>query len=227
MRDAQQSPCERIVPRDAVPLEATGQWLGRLREQGFAVIKDIASEEQVTEGKALLWDWLESLGSGISRHNPTTWGNANWPGPLALGFAPTHGGGQCQAAWHFRGLPRVKEAFAAIWETNDLICSLDSPILWRPWWAGAPQRAGDVTWEPRTEGLHCDQNPHTRRGFHCVQGMIPLCAVTPDIGGLEVVPRTHDDATQAYLREEYSVRAGIDWLRLHPADKFQVTTAPL
>lgn len=47
---------------------------------------------------------------------------------------------------------------------------------------------GDV---PRTEGLHMDQNPWAKPGRECFQGMLPLYDVTHEIGGLQVVPKSH------------------------------------
>ena len=65
------------------------------------------------------------------------------------------------------------------------------------------------------ERLHCDQNPITKPGFHCVQGMIPLVDVQRSVGGLQLVPGTHGDATQAMLIREYpelQTNDGDDWL---------------
>lgn len=45
--------------------------------------------------------------------------------------------------------------------------------------------------------MHVDQNPVAKRGFHCVQGMVPLVDVRADgVGGLQIVPCTNNDKTQ-------------------------------
>tara|TARA_R110002050_G_scaffold58727_1_gene131615 strand:- start:346 stop:939 length:594 start_codon:yes stop_codon:yes gene_type:complete len=154
----------------------------------------------------------------------------------------------------------VKEVFAKIWNTPDLLVSFDVFICWRPWWPieihkkkkrrkrndeeeeevksikiekeqddavelkekGEAKQKGKRTtsggdmkvvekgkdsvernnqatnkakqeeeeveeeeevtylnekdnrrWEPQVEGLHCDQNPHKKPGFECVQGEFP------------------------------------------------------
>ena len=52
--------------------------------------------------------------------------------------------------------------------------------------------------------LHIDQDPFKKRGFHCVQGMVPFLDVTKDIGGLKLVPRSHTEEIQEEIRQETS-----------------------
>ena len=47
-----------------------------------------------------------------------------------------------------------------------------------------------------------DQNPFKKKGLHCVQGMIPFLEVTKDIGGLQLVPRSHVEDVQEQIRQE-------------------------
>jgi len=91
---------------------------------------------------------------------------------------------------------------------------MDTFIAWRPW-----KYSGNEDWCPTVERLHCDQNPIHRKGFHCVQGMVPLCPVNQQSGGLQVVPDTNTDSTQQYLADQYPMVRG-DWLQLHPKDRF-------
>ena len=65
----------------------------------------------------------------------------------------------------------MKEAFSAIWGTEDLITSLDTMIAWRPWWG----EAGRDEWRPTGTGVHVDQNPFNKPGFHCVQ--VKICQI--------------------------------------------------
>merc|ERR1712124_145771 len=125
-------------------------------------------------------------------------------------------GGQSPAAWYLRSIPQVQDVFRKIWRTNELICSLDTAICWRPWWANPDMEK--ESWLPSVERLHCDQNPFFKHGFHCVQGMLVLCSVTPITGGLQVAPRTHGDVSQARLRMDYpSLEVDPDdWCELAP-----------
>jgi hypothetical protein len=86
--------------------------------------------------------------------------------------------------------------------------------VWKPWWLH--QSPGK--WRPKTEGLHVDQNPLRKTDFACVQGMVPLYAVTEEVGGLEVVPRSHLPAAKGPLIERCGeeLRSLGDFCRLPP-----------
>ena len=164
----------------------------------------------MSQGIDLFWDWMEGLNSGIDRKNPDTWANSTWPGNPDLGFFTSYGGAHSRASWFMRTRPRIKEAFAKIWNTTDLITSFDTFIAWRPWWL-------NKSWTPYVENLHIDQNPHNKKGFHCVQGMVPLYDVD-EVGGLMVVPDTNNDDTQKELSDTYHPLYGGDFLELPSSD---------
>lgn len=191
------------------PLEEADAWLAHLRANGVVRIRGVLGTDDVEQVKSLWWDWLESLGGGAARSDPKTWTDANFPGLLDKGFFCTRAGGQSAAAWAIRGNRRVHEAFAKIWGEEDLITSLDTFIGWRPWWKMPGVPAGP---KPRTEGIHCDQNPHNKRGLRCIQGMVPLRPVTPEVGGLCVAPESHTDDVQARLRELFPTTTSDDWI---------------
>jgi len=88
----------------------------------------------------------------------------------------------------------LRGLFSQIWKTESLIVSMDSLLLWRPWWHNS-------SWKPRTEGLHLDQNPFSKPDKMCVQGMVALYDVTHETGGLEVVPRSHLPEQKTFLKE--------------------------
>jgi len=94
-----------------------------------------------------------------------------------------------EGAWVVRRSPNVRQAFFELWETNALLVSMDCVIARR-----AFAEAG-------TEGLHLDQNPFSKPYKECVQGMVPLLAVTPATGGLEVVPGSHDGEKKKRQKE--------------------------
>ena len=196
-----------------VTLEITDSWRPKLYTDGYVVIPNVLPKGEVEHALSLTWDWLESLGSGISRSDPATWGDENWPGDLKSGIVTTCGATQQAAAWAVRGSDRVKQAFSAVWGEEELITSMDCVILWRPWWGeGAEDR------KPVTEGLHIDQNPFKKSGLQCVQGMIPLRSVTQNIGGLQVVPRSHKDYVQDIIRRDHPEHAETgDFCKVAPA----------
>lgn len=179
------------------------QNLKDLVTEGYTVVKNVLSEQEVLNAREYFWDWLEDLGSGIDRHNIETWSDENWPGNIYTGFIGNHGISQSKFVWYLRAHPKVKDAFAKIWTAHNIslpkespmIASMDSVICWRPWWF-----CDFEDWEPKVEGLHCDQNPIDKEGFWCVQGMVPLYDVTETSGGLQVVPKSHSLKVQEMLR---------------------------
>ena len=58
-------------------------------------------------------------------------------------------------------------------------------ILWRPW-------LEDESLRPGAFKLHIDQNPKTKPGFQCVQGMLPLYPVHSNVGGTVLIPESHN-----------------------------------
>lgn len=174
-------------------------FLTHLETEGFCVIKGAAADE-APSAEALFWDYLCSRGD-IKRENASTWLRANgWPGG-GRGFSVEAGGGcHTPAAWLLRGAPGVKQAFARVWGTNDLLVSFDTFIAWRPWSLPlAPSQ-----FKPVVEGLHLDQNPFFKPGRQCVQGMVPLRPVTAEVGGLAVVPRSHLPVVQEALAAQHA-----------------------
>ena len=115
------------------------QWKDHLRKAGYAVIKNVASTEEINVAIHLLERDLASLN------------------------LPSHGLlaklAQSEGAWKVRGIPTVKQAFTKIWDSEDLIVSMDAIISWRLW-KGYDPRISNQTLPPRpqTEGLHLDQN---------------------------------------------------------------------
>jgi len=166
------------------------QWPTYLENEGYVVIKHVANEGEIERAIDLYWEYFKNA-FGVDRNDMSTWEKWYVDKRGIETKGPTI---QSEGAWFVRGLPKVKSAFSTIWKTNDLIVSMDSLLLWKPWWI-------NPNWEPRTEGLHMDQNPFTKPDRICVQGMVPLYDVTEEIGGLEVVPRSNTPAALDKFRE--------------------------
>eukprot|EP00927_Polykrikos_kofoidii_P039521 TRINITY_DN33880_c0_g1_i1.p1 TRINITY_DN33880_c0_g1~~TRINITY_DN33880_c0_g1_i1.p1 ORF type:complete len:354 (+),score=31.34 TRINITY_DN33880_c0_g1_i1:64-1125(+) len=166
-------------------------WRAHLENEGYVVIRRCSNEHELEHARTLVWDALEQT-TPAKRYDVSTWDAWRLD---ARGFSMHGKVTQGHGAWFLRALPGVRRAFATIWGTNDLICSMDLFLVWKPWWLGPnPKR-----WLPKTEGLHVDQNPLTKPSFACVQGMLPLYDVTDVTGGLEVVPRSHSPEARDLL----------------------------
>ena len=114
----------------------------------------------------------------------------------------------------------MKNVFSRIWETDDLIVSMDAIIAWRKW-KGYDLHSNNDEFpsRPRTEGLHLDQNPFDKPYLDCIQGMMPLLPVTEETGGLEVVPLSHSDEHKIKFRDRYpSMKGRGDWCPLNAGD---------
>ena len=199
----------------STPLEEEATWKSELEREGFTVIRTVAGEEELEKARALTWEWLESLATGIKRAEPATWTDEAWPGHGMGVTMASQGAAHLGATWYLRGLPRLKEVFTRFWGTEELIVSLDGMIIWRPWSEQEDRRPG-------SSKLHMDQNPAQKPGFHCVQGMLPLYPVTPSVGGTMVVPRSH--LKQAELLSRHKNMSGEphrDYRVINPCDPLQ------
>ena len=50
-----------------------------LEKQGWAVVPDVLTTLECKQYVDGAWTWLESLGTGVSRDNPASWGDSQWP----------------------------------------------------------------------------------------------------------------------------------------------------
>ena len=169
--------------------EDSDDWLRHLEERGYAIVENVMSGEEVAHALQLLSDDLKHV--TIQKNDP--------------GLYPSLA--QSRGAWFCRSRSGVKKAFSRIWNTEDLIVSMDAVIAW-----SSSQR-------PKSEGLHLDQNPIDKPNLDCIQGMVPLLKVTMESGGLEVVPGTHQGTGREDLCKRYQHLKGKgDWCPLRRDD---------
>eukprot|EP00438_Fugacium_kawagutii_P021664 Skav223792 [mRNA] locus=scaffold575:461177:469481:+ [translate_table: standard] len=168
----------------------TPQFLKYLEEHGYAVVASVAKEEDIQKARSLLWDFLETAppGTHVQRENVKSWGDRRyWLADPFNGIVRDFGFAQSDFMWHLRQLPLVKESFAAIWGTDDLLVSFDGGNIFRPW-------KYNPGWLTRGGWFHCDQNAHLgaeSQGRVCVQGLVTLLDADRYSGGLVVVPGSH------------------------------------
>ena len=186
---------------------------GHLDQYGYAIAASCAAPAEVDSLIASLWDWLEGAAgpsSMVQRTQPETWSGPGWLPDPVNGIVSGNGIGQAPCMWNARQLPRVRDAFATIWGTHDLLTSFDGANVFRPW-IDRPER--------RTEGgwYHVDQGI-AKQGCHCVQGLLTLTDATYHTGGLVVVPGSHRAHADFCARLAHMQPPGRDFLPIPPGD---------
>ncbi|CAF3572970.1 unnamed protein product [Adineta steineri] len=171
--------------------------LRHLEQHGYTVISDVLDESEVNIAKNLIWQHLEGLKSPykIKRGQIQTWNQ--WPGRHEAGIVEDFGSGNSQAQWFVRSVPAVKDVFAEIWQTRDLLCSMDGIGIFRPWHLNPQIQRRDIEnntnpWKTEGANWHVDQSPVTKPDRVCVQGIINLLPADETTGGLMVIPGSHN-----------------------------------
>ncbi|CAE7563550.1 unnamed protein product [Symbiodinium natans] len=176
-----------------------------LEEHGYAVVANVADDAELATARSLMWDFLEALPrTRVRRDDVRTWDDRyDWLPNPANGILHGFGFGQSDFMWHLRLLPRVKAAFAAIWNTNDLLVSFDGGNIFRPW-------KYKRSWLTSGGWFHCDQNARfaDSRGKVCIQGLVTLFDATADTGGLVVIPGSHHHHEDVCKRSILAKRNG-------------------
>lgn len=187
-----------------------------LQEQGYVVFSAVANNQEIDYAKTLLWRFLEGLGTGIDQNNNQTWDNDRWPGSFSDGIISQYGIGQSSFLWHCRSLPRVKQAFATIWETDDLIVSFDGCGVFRPL-SPSPKL---LKWKSKGGWYHVDQNAKVKPNFECAQGLLNLISSGETDGGLVLVPKSHRFFSS--ITEKLAIKAKRDFIPIPSDEMMQV-----
>ena len=196
-----------------------------LREHGYVVIANALDSQQAKTALDGLWDYLEGLGTGIDRTDIQTWGNDRWPTEVHGGILPSYGIGHCQAQWFIRDIPKVKQAFSGLWDTDDLLVSFDGVSLWRPW-------SFNPAWKTNlgSSWFHIDQHPIGRTGLHCVQGLVNLRPTSESTGGNVIVPGSHrmfPEIPKLYAERLARIDPSIDHFRFPKEDPLILEKGPI
>lgn len=168
-----------------------------LEENGYVIAANVLNEPQIKAAKDLFWDFVEGYPKRmeqvipgfekecgkIDRNDPTTW-NDDWPGDPVNGIMGRYGMGHSPFVWSVRSNPKVIRVFEKVWKTDNLLTSFDAANAFRPW-------RFDSTWRTKGGWFHVDQNPNTKPGRVCVQGLVSLYDTTEEVGGLTVIPQSH------------------------------------
>ncbi|KAJ5356552.1 Phytanoyl-CoA dioxygenase [Penicillium concentricum] len=168
-----------------------GDWRDDLENQGYAIIKNAIDPERALEYQRKALDWLKSFNPALDLDDPSTWTTENMPVHSKIntfnGYCVTHE----KFMWDARMEPKILDAFAKIWGTDELLVSFDALNITLP---NRKDKPAQKPWP------HVDQSP-MRRGLHCVQGVINLSHAGPEDGSLMVFPRSNK-ATEGFFDTE-------------------------
>ena len=154
-------------------------------ENGYVIVKDAVTQENLDAMIQAIWDFLEVDGSDPEnwyRHAPRNRKDENDPSPISIaGMVEMY---QHQAIWDNRQHPRVYGAFRDIWERDDLWVTLDRTNMKPPTSPQNPEwdHPGMIHWD-----LDTSQDPIP----FGVQGVLYLTDTAEDQGGFQCVPGFH------------------------------------
>eukprot|EP01036_Dinobryon_divergens_P041546 gene41546-55078_t len=175
--------------------------LSHLEQHGFVVIADVADTAQISAAaKDQFWSFYESVNPQITQRDISSWMDENWLPSCFSGIFNSHGFNHSDFCWNSRLLPKVKESFGLIWETEDLVVSFDAGNVFRPWKVNRE-------WTTMGNWWHVDQNSlkgEHRVGKVCVQGLVTYYKADASVGGLCVIPGSHLQHTELCARSSSS-----------------------
>ncbi|GJJ72854.1 hypothetical protein EMPS_05212 [Entomortierella parvispora] len=123
-----------------------------LKAEGYVAVQ-VTSAAEAQARYSEFWTFLENLGSGISRNDPSTWNLAStWPQQMH-GIVFGFGVGQAEFAWKARIEPNVVQTFANVWEVpaTKLLTSFDGAnMIPNPRYAHNAVGEGESELETRT-----------------------------------------------------------------------------
>lgn len=154
-------------------------------ENGYVIIRNAVPQENLDAVIDAIWEFLD-----VDRNDPESWYSA----PISKGgmLEMYHH----QALWDNRQHPRVHQAFADIWGTEELWVSLDRANM------NPPARQPD--WD--YQGMyHWDMDTTADPLPFKVQGVLYLADTSADQGGFQCTPGFH--------REFH------EWVKTQPADR--------
>ena len=160
--------------------------IAELAENGYCVIEDIITAEEVENAVGYFREWftshpqIEGVHSKISPH----------------GIIKYHEVGHQKHAWYIRTRPNVANVFKDIWQTDDVVVSYDGCCYIPP-----DCKKKDKTW------THTDQAP-IKKGLKCIQGFVALTSNTErTLVVYEGSHRLHEE-----YAKEYALTSSKDWL---------------
>ncbi|KAH0312465.1 hypothetical protein KCU71_g7282, partial [Aureobasidium melanogenum] len=218
------------VHRELPPVEAVqADWYKDLVEDGYAVVKGAVPREKAEECVNQMHSWLENFNLGYDRNDPSSVNKDKLPLINEKGMCMHYGISHEDFVWKIRSEPAVVDAFAKVYQDEDLIVSFDAINF------GFPNRKDLQANKPWP---HQDQDP-LKPGFRCLQGLVNLLPNGPDDGGLIVCKGAHkyseeyheqfkdEEPIPTWTNEWYGFKdTGMQWLKEKGCEWVKVCAEP-
>ncbi|GAA5842214.1 hypothetical protein JCM11251_000130 [Rhodosporidiobolus azoricus] len=181
-------------------------WKTELEENGFAVVRGVLTPERASEYVAAAYKWASQF--GWSAEDRSTWKSAHLPAGKA-GVVSNYAAAHERWVWDARMEPKIGEAFARVWGTDELIVSFDAINFSVP---VGPHARTDIV--PTAPWPHVDQQPRPSNRphfeFELAQGILALSRSGPSDGGLVVMKKSHN-LVKRFFDEQDGYKAEQDW----------------
>lgn len=177
-----------------------GDWRKKLFEDGYVVIKGAIPKEQAQKHGDGIRDILTSFGTKLDYNDKSTWKEENYPDQSHINTYMLHCIPHEKAVWDVRNDKNIKDVFAKLWGTDELLVSFDAINVTFP----GSTKAG--FWP------HADQSPY-REGLQCVQGLVSLSDAGPKDGGL-VVYKKSNTLFEKFFEEKVDKNDTEKWRKL-------------
>ena len=186
---------------------SSNYFLDQLKNNGYAVIPNVLSNEECKLANDGLWNWLSDFSEGkIKSDDNTTW-EKNWPYTMGKkGIIQQYKIGHSQFVWDIRQNPKVVKVFEQLWNDDNLLCSFDGINIQIP-----PEVTNKYADPYGIEWHHMDQST-LRPEFECVQGFVDINGTNFEDGCLVVRNKSH-----LYFSEyakHFGVQEKSDWVKL-------------
>lgn len=124
----------------------------QLQNKGYLVVPNVLSADEVELALGMFKNWQKTIPNHDIIHKKCD----------PHGIYKHHQAGHQEHAWYIRTRPNVKQVFADIWETDELVVGFDGSC-----WIPKDHKGKDNFW------CHSDQAPKDK-GLTCYQGIIGL-----------------------------------------------------
>jgi hypothetical protein len=170
-----------------------------LIKEGYVVIRDILTTTERNDLLHLFKKEFNSVSPNFNFSDKTTWNKYTFPGMFGKGICSFNGFGQSDFMWSLRTNIKIQEIFKQIYNTNELISSMDGFSLF----ISNDQKSKQ--WN------HIDQNPSNP--VLSYQSSYNLFSVNDDDAGFIIAPKSH-------LKYNPTVNHTKNWIVLDNSDEW-------